>query len=177
MSLPHYIDPQRLAEQQAELAGSYPLAALDRLVSSLHSATGEVTFQLSFGMSGDRAVVTGQVATRLPLTCQRCLRPVSWSVNRDISLGVILNPDQVADLPDCYEPLVVAPDGTVALRDIVEDELILELPVVAFHPLAVCPARDQVSNYGPGETEALEELDQRPNPFAVLQGLKGHLSK
>ncbi|CAK0760703.1 conserved hypothetical protein [Gammaproteobacteria bacterium] len=122
---PELIDPVRLADQGGEICGSYPLAALDRLVPLLHQVEGEVAFRLRFARDNEgRRVVLGQVSARLCLTCQRCLMPTWFSVAREVRLGVVADITAADQLPTELDPLVV--EGATSVREMVEDELILE---------------------------------------------------
>ncbi len=60
--------------------------------------------------------------------------------------------------------------GTLDLLALVEDELLLALPIVPAHDPEVCqhPAGFVVED----EPESSEVEDKRPNPFSVLAQLK-----
>ena len=140
-STPELIDPLRLADQGRELRGSYPLATLERLVPMLHQPQGEVNFTLRFSRVGDGTrLVRGKVQATLVLTCQRCLMPMEFLVDQSVCLGVIETLRAADLLSEELEPLLV--EGPVSLRDLVEDELLLAVPVVARHDLHECPARE-----------------------------------
>jgi len=63
---------------------------------------------------------------------------------------------------------VLALSRSVDLRELVEDELLLAMPLVPRHE--VCPA----PLLAPQADVAFEEAEQdRPNPFAALAALKG----
>jgi uncharacterized protein len=68
-----------------------------------------------------------------------------------------------------YEPLVAQEDTPLALVTMVEDELILALPIVPMHPENLCP-----TVLAPG-TVADSDLDTKEHPFAVLSNLKRRL--
>lgn len=75
--------------------------------------------------------------------------------------------DQADVLPEIYEPIEFNPFGEVDLRDVVEDELMLTLPLVPMHDPEHCEVSvaEQVFGKLPAEAE-------KPNPFAVLANLK-----
>jgi len=164
---PELIDPVRLADQGVDISGSYPLVALDRLVPLLHQTEGVVDFRLRFERDiGGRRLVKGQVLARLSLTCQRCLMPTWFSVKREVLLGIVANLTAANQLPVELDPLVV--ENTLSVREIVEDELLLELPVVAMHEIDQCPAREVLEQYVPREEEG-RDGPEKPNPFAALK--------
>ena len=142
------IDPVRWANQGVAIKGGYSLATLDRLVPLLHTSEGEVTFALSFECNEEgRRVVRGQIAAKLVLLCQRCLAPMIFSVDRVVSLCVAEDLAAVDRLPNTCEPLLLE-KGLVSVHTLVEDELILDLPVVALHDLTQCPAQTLIERYG-----------------------------
>jgi len=99
----------------------------------------------------------------LPLTCQRTLEAFGLPVHVDTCLGLIAQEADEAALPSRYEPLLTS-DGQVRLAEVVEDELILALPVVPLKPGAPEAARAW------GDTDEADAA--RPSPFAVLQKIK-----
>ena len=66
-------------------------------------------------------------------------------------------------MPEGYEALLVGDDGMLRPADVVEDELILAVPVVP-----VAPDTDLVEK----DWGAPEEEVERANPFAALSALK-----
>jgi uncharacterized protein len=77
---------------------------------------------------------------------------------------LIVREEEEAALPGGYEPLLTQ-DGQLNLADVIEDELILALPVV---PLS--PAAEQQPRVWGEENETQD--DEQPNPFAVLKKMK-----
>lgn len=98
--------------------------------------------------------------TELQLTCQRCLQGVRWPVERVTQLQLVENENAATHVD---EPLVLE-SGGINPRAVIEDELILALPVVARHPDS-----EQCTPNNPAEPE-----DEPPsnNPFEVLRQLK-----
>ena len=68
-----------------------------------------------------------------------------------------------AGLPEDYEPLLVPGDGMLRPAELVEDELILAVPVVA-----MAPGTDAMERDWPAD----EDEQQQANPFAALAALK-----
>jgi len=101
----------------------------------------------------------------LPLTCQRTLEVFGLPVHVDAKLGLITREEDEAALPSNYEPLLTV-DGQIKLADVIEDELILGLPVVPLRPgFEAAPARVW------SDAEEPQDEPQR-NPFAALKKLK-----
>jgi len=179
--LPDFIDPIRLAEQQRELRGQIPLSRMHRLASSLAVAEGLVDVDLRFGIDelGMR-FMSGRIHADLALICQRCMEAMRVPVEAEVSLGLTRSDNEAERLPENYEPLLVGAEP-MPLSAIVEDELMLALPIVSMHALEQCPASTrperaaddiQVEGAEPAADPEADQAADRANPFAVLRILK-----
>jgi uncharacterized protein len=77
-------------------------------------------------------------------------------------------------LPENYEPLLVGAEP-MPLSAIVEDELMLALPIVSMHAPEQCPAStrpEHTADDVPAEGAEADQAADRANPFAVLRTLK-----
>lgn len=163
--LPKRVDPRKLAEREAELQGSVDLKSMPQLLSLLVDDEGEAIVELKFALDQQKLrTVTGHANVRVRQECQRCLNPVEVELNANFCLAVVLNEEQAKNLPRYYDPLLIEED--VVLASLVEEELILTLPAVAYHN--DCSVK---LSYGESETQA-SEGDEKPNPFSVLAALK-----
>ena len=68
----------------------------------------------------------------LELRCERCLEPVKQHIESDFRFGLIASEDEADLLPREFEPLLVS-ESEQSLLELVEDELLLSLPIVARH--------------------------------------------
>ena len=130
--LPEYVDPRRLARAEASLLGYLPLAGLERLQAVSARPDGEVVAELQFVQDGDLLKITGQISATLHLLCQRCLGVMDWPVAQIVALCPVLNLEAADALPTGFEPWLITRAKT-SLRTLIEDELLLCLPVVAMH--------------------------------------------
>ena len=159
-------DPWRLAAQGRTLTGRMALGGLPRLAPSLVDS-GDVEYRLAFHLDSDhRAVVSGQVAAKLLVQCQRCLEPLAIAVDSRFELAFVRGLDEAARLPETYEP-AVAEDGWVRPADLVEDELLLALPPVPVHADPACAGQPAAAPPG-----AEADGKNLTNPFAVLAALR-----
>ncbi len=162
--LPEILDAWRMVAARREFEGRVALAALPRLRDALLDAEGEVSFALGFDVDAMRVpYLELRIDTELPLQCQRSLERFLFPVHVEQRLGLIRDEDEEAGLPGGYEPLLVGADGALRPLDLVEDELILALPVVPVKPGSEAVERDW-------PVSAEEEV--RTNPFAGLSALK-----
>jgi len=165
--LPTQGDPRKLALKGAQMSGYLPIGDLARLQDLLSSWDSPAHVGLSFGISEEgKLVVSGQVSVALTFTCQRCLKPVTLPVEADIQLAVVRSEEEAKNLPSWLDPWILAEDGVTDLYPLVEDELLLSLPAVAYHS-ELCIDERMLSSGIPVEPESEE------NPFQVLKQLKG----
>ena len=140
--LPRQVDHRKLAQEKARLEGSIPVRELTRLSSMLCDADGDVAVQLTFRRSKKgRPMVTGECHARLSLVCQNCLEPVRLDVTAPIRTTIVADHEALMAL-DQEEDGVVCADEKIRTVDMIEDDLILALPMVARHPQAVCESRE-----------------------------------
>lgn len=166
--LPDSVDPYQLARAGEVLQGELDGTDMDRLRSLLHGTMEPVSLQLRFSLSQGRLpVISGHVRARLPLLCQRCLETTIEDIDASFSLGVIRGEGQLAQLPEDLEPLILEQDK-LTLSSLIEDELLLSLPLVAMHQPEQCAVRLEPT----GNRQGQAEEEPRKNPFAVLESLK-----
>lgn len=163
--IPEHIDPFRYAEQSLALDGSVKIADMQRLSANVLASNDKVDVNLQFGV--DEQGITflkGHLNTKLTLQCQRCMEPYVYEIMSDFALGIVNTLDEANALPDQYEP-ALAKEGSLALRELIEDEIILNLPIIPRHEPEDCkvklPLHDTGWEQGKGE-----------NPFHVLKSLK-----
>jgi len=173
------LDPLRLdvavfAADAAELSGQWPLTSLQRL-ADLAMAEQLPGQQVDWQAEGEARPVSGgapevwlHLAARaeVPLCCQRCLGPVFTPVVAERSFRFVATEAEAEALDAELEDDVLVLERWMSLRDLVEDELLLGLPLVPRHE--VCP---EPLPQGRREDLPDEEFD-KPNPFAALARLK-----
>lgn len=162
--LPKSINPVQLAAQNEHIQGQLSLQQCERLASLLRENTGSVDFSLQFMQDESvRSIVRVKLNAELKVECGRCLQPMPYPIAYAVDLAVVADNQAAVELPDCYEPLLVT-DDEVVLESLIEDELLLSLPVMPSHSEGECSVAvptNWVNN----------ELDEHKNPFAVLKKL------
>ncbi len=161
---PALVNFWRMAQARRGFKGTWPLARMERLRSLLASDAGEAGFTISFGIDdAGYAFADLHVSAELILECQRTLEAFGLPVDQHVRLGLIATEADAVALPEGYEPLV-ARDEPSALVDLIEDELILALPLIAKKPVAVDePAFEYATGPAPEPAES---------PFGALASLK-----
>lgn len=159
-ALPAVIDPLRLADEGARLCGELKIQGMPRLTGLCADAQGTASIDWQFERStqGLRQMY-GPVRATVRVICQRCLQPFTLTISADTRL-VVLNPGETG-ANDEADVLEAKP---WPLSELVENELLLAMPMIPMHAPGECPAGI------PGAGEA--GRSDRRNPFAALGKLK-----
>jgi len=73
-----------------------------------------------------------QVTAILPLTCQRCLGEVQVEVRGQVELAFVADDTLVTEVPESHDS-VITEDGRVSFAAVLEEELLLTMPIVPLH--------------------------------------------
>ena len=168
VTLPESVDAWRMVSARRSFEGELPVVAMKRLGDALAETDGTARYELDFGRDEfGTAYLDVRVQVPLTLTCQRSLETFVLPVTVDSRLGLIRSERDEAALPPNVEPLLVADDSKLSLLDVIEDELLLALPLVPVNPDSTLP--EEVTGPTPEEISSERRTD---NPFAVLRELK-----
>lgn len=169
-SLPDRVAPWHLAQWGRQVGGQVPLARMPRLAKTLLDKQGEAVAQLVFGCDkGGRCYVHGNIKAYPQLICQCCLQPMEWPLDIQVRLALVVNDTGINEWREDYEPWVVAWEETASLWSLVEDELLLALPIAAQHSVDECP---EGNRFKQAKEESREGKEGVANPFLVLNKLK-----
>ncbi|MGB2360010.1 MAG: YceD family protein [Porticoccaceae bacterium] len=167
MALPNQIDPRKLALQGNLLEGTVNVADLTRLESSVSAICGPLEASIQFGLDESRAkIAEGQARVPVETVCQRCLDPVRLDLQAKFAVQVIWSEDHLNRVAANYEPWLVV-DKLANLNELLEDEILLALPLVNYHPVGECTGDTFME-----EVEATGDEVALDNPFNVLLQLK-----
>lgn len=166
MSAPAVIDSLEFARSEQHLAGELAIADLKRLDDVLVDTRGNLHYTLR-GSRDERNRPQLQLAVggELCLQCQRCLEPLRYAVHVDSTLllvppGETLEEEELDD-PDAPDAIEASAELNVA--ELIEDEVLLSLPMSPRHPEGVCASRAR----GPDDEGA-----SASSPFSQLAALK-----
>lgn len=166
--LPLTIDPIRSAQQRLDFVGIYPAAKLTRLNEVVEKIKTDADCQLSFYYDEQRLpVVKIETTIVLELMCQRCFESFNLTVFCENKLSPVKNETQIANLPDYYDPAPINEFGEIDILSLVEDEIILALPLAPKHKEQECAVTEKDYVFG-----SLPQEDDKPNPFSILTRLK-----
>jgi uncharacterized protein len=165
VTLPPQMDVWRMVANQRQFEGSLPLARMARLVELLADAEGECRYSIEFYRDPLKIdVMHMQLSATLPLICQRSLERFMYPVEIDQRLGLISEESQEASMPEGMEAVLIEGNGEVSPFQLIEDELLLAVPLVPVSPNA--------SELDPKWTEEEPIEEDKPHPFASLKLLK-----
>ncbi|MGA9852301.1 MAG: YceD family protein [Gammaproteobacteria bacterium] len=168
-ALPEYLDLTRTGFEPVMLSGRMELAALPRLAEAVAAPGGEAAVELRAFHDGGHTLIRGRVQAMLILACQRCFGNMEFPVAADFKLAWVRCEKDVASLPEAYEPLVSA-SGRVKPAEIVEDELLLALPMAALHESSRECGESMRRGLPRHKSEGIHAV--RVKPFAALKALK-----
>ena len=172
---PSRLDVAAFAAAGGELGGEMPARAMPRLTSAtLAPADGTARPAIRWRSVGARQLLPGagvqpslvvEAATEVTLECQRCLQPMRTPLHAERRIFFVEGEDAAAALDADTDDDVLALEPALDLPALVEDELLLTLPLVPRHE--VCP-----EPLPRGFVDEDSEPAPADNPFAVLAALK-----
>lgn len=163
---PEFFEPAVWSRKRGDFGGDVEIASLDRLADVLAARVGVARFELKFdGSASSIPRATLSVKAELTLTCQRTLEDYVEVIDRTSQLGFVDSETQLDSVGEDVEGWVMQ-EGGVRTRDLVEEELILAVPLVPISGDA--PRGDWVHETQPADVEE----EQEPSPFAALAQLK-----
>jgi len=167
LKLPITISPLRSAQRRLVCEGVFKLSEMTRLLAACESTSEYAQVSVKFDVDErGLTVISGNASALVALTCQRCNEPYEQLLEVEFTFSPAKNAEAAEKIPSYYDVIELDENGEVNLRELVEEELILTIPLIPRHELEDCSA-DADSVWG----ELPEELE-KPNPFDVLKQLK-----
>ena len=168
VKLPSMIDAYRVAQKKLDYSGYYSPEQVSRVAESVVNIDSDVTSELSFAIDNQHLVViTGETDVDVTLKCERCGKNFIYHVHVTYCFSPVIDDERVEVLPREYEPIAVNQFGEIDLLAMIEDEIILALPVIPVHDSERCEVSDVDMIFGELPSEA-----EKPNPFTVLASFK-----
>lgn len=184
------LDLFALCRKGESLAGNVAVRDLPRILAETAaqapaSAPDEMFAYTVAGFMREEAAAPGAPVTRrlfldvtvrgrIWLDCQRCLTPYTEPIDTATRFEVMESEEAADAAPmDDDEVDVIAGSKQFPLLELIEDEVLLALPVAPKHD--VCPTVHEslvTGSDGEAQPEAEPEEEKRPSPFAALAGLK-----
>lgn len=168
---PRMLNVAQLCHDAGSLAGQWPLAGMKRLRDGLfEQADSAVNWSASGALllasSAEPEVwLNLRADVVVTLQCQRCLQSVVQPLAVDRRLRFVRSEAEAERLDEASDDDVLVLLPRLDLHELVEDELILALPLVPRHEDA-CPEPL------PMPIDDLPDEEPAPNPFAALAALR-----
>lgn len=169
------LDVRAFAQSAGTRSAQDTLQKYERLMEESQGQGGDLP--VNWSAQGELRPVPGEASeiwlhlqadAVVPVTCQRCLQPVEISLVVDRAFRFVADEETAALLDEEAEEEVLALDAEFDLSALIEDELLMEMPLVPRHE--ICPTEVKL--------EAVDEdfdaaLADKPKPFAALAKLRG----
>jgi len=167
--IPRQVDPRKLALKDAEFDGEITTSELSRITESVLSVDSDVGVKVQFSRDEQGLLtVKGSAEAQVSLECQRCLECMPLTLAANINVAIARKEDDCARLPKYYDPWVVDTESADLIA-LIEDELLLALPIVALHEQQCAEFNEEGVSTA---SDSSNETEARPNPFSVLEKLK-----
>ncbi len=170
---PSRFNPDIMARDGTRYEAELPLRQFPRLHALLADTNGSVHAGFRFSRRKDHIVVSGHVEARFPLVCQRCLEPMVSTIDEPFEFVFVADEAEAKGLPDELDPVILDETGQIHMVDLLEDELILNLPTVPKHASSKDCGR-LARELEAAEVAAEEQRAEKVSPFGVLKDLKLH---
>jgi uncharacterized protein len=176
--IPEKLDVAAFARDGGQLSGELPAGSLSRLADAAAPEAPAGTWPaVKWSVTGERREPRGaqaqiwlymEASAVTQLTCQRCLRPVQEHVEFTRWFRFVQDEAAAAGIDAESEEDVLVLSRSFDLFELIEDELLLSLPLVPRHEQCPEPLAAPLDL-----SSAEAELgSDRPHPFAALAALK-----
>ncbi|NMM77081.1 hypothetical protein B2J88_12175 [Rhodococcus sp. SRB_17] len=171
---PARLDVKAFAQAGAQLAGHDSLLQYERLAQEAQGLHPDL--RVDWQARGELRALAGdssdlwlhlKVQASFPMVCQRCLTPVDVPLEVDRSFRFVADEATAEALDDDVEEDLLALSREFDLHELIEDELLMALPVVPRHD--VCPTAVPMAS---SEDDFEAASAEKPNPFAALASLR-----
>ncbi len=163
-----HIDAFLLASRGAVVDRSFVLGDVPR-VAEAGASDGKISVQLRFSKVDSHPAVDGKLAGSLSMTCQRCWGDVTIQIAEPFDLVIVPSEKEAERVPEQYDA-VIADALHLDVRALIEEQVLLALPLVARHADEQCAPVELPSEVG---KPVAENSEQHQTPFANLRDLLG----
>ncbi|HTE41276.1 MAG TPA: DUF177 domain-containing protein [Steroidobacteraceae bacterium] len=166
------VDAMQLAARGGTIRRKFTFAELPRLSGMAAEVGTEPSLVARFHMLGPRVAIAGSVTAQLRTTCQRCLRPVDVPIDDEFDVVISKSDTELDELAETQDA-VVADASRFDLALLVEEQLLLAVPLVPLHTSEACAAVSltDVEPSAEKKVAAAEARVETQHPFANLREL------
>ncbi len=162
MNIPKELDPIKACKAGLIFTGSLPGSTFKRVLDSV-SKLEPVEYHWSFWADQKGQLLSElKFKATLMLLCQRCQKPLQWQLTESVAMQVVSSLAEAQNLPLAIEPILVNTEQICDPQEILEDELILALPMIPMHGEKDCSFSQNKAYY------AAQTEKNTHKPFANL---------
>ena len=161
-TLPEHLSANRFIEAKEEISGTLDPEHYKRFAEMATLASGAKVALLGYTEPYGSKVIVGELQAEVQMTCRRCLKPVTVVLKSSIRWGLVFSESEMQNLDKDMDPILVE-EGQVPLRQAIEDELVLLLPIM--------PTHESCESEWMSDSESVD-VSENKSPFAVLAALK-----
>ena len=174
---PERLDVAEFSQAKAQLSGHDSLQKFGRLANELHAPSpASPDLMVEWQAEGERLRAADgamrpalhlQACAHFPMTCQLCMGEAVVPVAVDRHFVFVADEEAALALDDISDDDVLVLSPEFNLRELIEDEMLMALPLVPRHE--ECP---EVPPLSAQDADFEAALQDKPNPFAALASLK-----
>ena len=166
MSAAAVIDSLEFARAQQQSHGSLPVVGFPRLEDLLFDQDGSLEYEIRGTRDArNRPQLALRISGELHLQCQRCLERLQYEVEVENTLLLLprgSEPDDNLDDPEA--PDIIEASSELNVAGLIEDEVLLSLPLAPRHPEGACESRAGNRIEGAAPPKAFAELAALKRP-------------
>lgn len=150
------------ARKALEIHDTIAVSQFLRLADFLSTDKGALEFRLAGYQDGsNKPSLKLEISGKLHLLCQRCLGPMEYDLDAHATFVIVRDEASIPETEDEADEIdYLVAETHMSVADLIEDEILLSLPLAPKHEIEACDAASK-----------LNEL-KKPGPFAELQKLK-----
>lgn len=164
--LPQYVEPFRLCDANAHLAGTVPAQRLQRIREFSVGQTADLSVDLRFRRDAEgRNRLDGSFDTVISTRCERCLEELSLPLHGEFALLLVSAGSDVPETSEDVDILEIE-DERLVLATLLEEEVMLAVPDYPVH------GHCEMVRYDRDAGASTVQPAEKANPFDALAALK-----
>jgi uncharacterized protein len=163
MSARIVIDTHDFVRFTRSLHGKITLDECTRLKDYLSDSRGKIEYKINGILDkNDKSILQVIIKGEINLFCQRCLGELAHTLNLKSTLFLAENKKELSYLDEDESVEVILATSDLDIIELIEDEIILSLPISPRHRVNDCSARELTNSY----------TVEKKRPFTALLKLK-----
>ncbi|MFI3256305.1 MAG: YceD family protein [Psittacicella sp.] len=157
------INLKKEVNRQALYNGFISSSNFPRLIDTVLKINSDLSTSIEFSKDEvDNYIINLKIDADVTLMCQRCCEDYVYHIRiEQLYMGKRNNYNFID--PN-YEEITPDENGDIDILSLIEDELLLALPIIPMHLQNDCSIKDDTQSFG--------QIEEKENPFAILNKLK-----